>query len=451
MKTQIKLPHCSRKWFIWSRVLSVMLVLCMTTGIIPVSAQKATRPILYKVEIATENHFGTPYCATINGDIIGEMPKWQVYEAVAIEGDWVKVKYKGGEYYIWKGRLKQVDAPDMVCSPWAKDWLSHTGVYIGTAGEWSGVADDWTKPITRADMADILVGIMRRIYGDWSVSKTLPGVTKSTGKSFFTDTDDFDARRLAYWGIVPTGKFNPSGSVTYDEFTAHLIKLMAYEKKYIRQGSGQTFTKTHITGFVIGGDKGPKAKCTKEQAKVLSDKVFLWRTEMEFLMRARLEKSEANSGTVDVYNGVYTIRTLLGTTPYQPHLIVNAEGNVELNSTKTQQFKITYKKCALNKDGNVMFLYTMQTMDGKYLGISGTPMNGSRLIAQKEEYLWWIEHGPSEDYQWTNFIVDPVNDHQVVNAAAWQTADGTPIITWFWKHGTGADSNNCKFIFSKVK
>ncbi len=168
-------------------------------------------------------------------------------------------------------------------------------------------------------------------------------------------------------------------------------------------------------------------------------------------MRARLEKSEANSGTVDVYNGVYTIRTLLGTTPYQPHLIVNAEGNVELNSTKTQQFKITYKKCALNKDGNVMFLYTMQTMGGKYLGISGTHMNGSRLIAQKEEYLWWIEHGPSEDYQWTNFIVDPVNDHQVVNAAAWQTADGTPIITWFWKHGTGADSNNCKFIFSKVK
>jgi hypothetical protein len=446
MKQHFKNWQITRKRF-WCLFVSI----CIVGYILPLAAQTNSKSVLYHIEKATENHFGMPYRATINGDIIGEIPNFQVYEVTSIEGEWAKVKFKGSEYYIKKDRLKKVDAPNMVCSHWAKDCLAYRGYYIGAASEWNGVADDWTKPITRADMAKALVGIMRSLYGDWCLRSTLPGAIKSNGGNYFSDTQDFDAGRLAYWGVVPTGKFNPTGSVSFDEMTALVVKLMAYEKKYIREGSGETFTKAHIAKFGIGGNKAPNAKCTKEQANIMCEKVVLWRQEMEFIQSVKFEDGANYDGTVNVYNGLYTIKTLLGSKPNQPNLIVNAEGKVELNKNKKQQYKVTYKKCALNKDGNVMFLYTIQTMDSKYLGISGTAMNGSRLIAQKEEFLWWIEHGSSEDGQWTNFIEDPNNYHQVVNASDWKTDNGTPIITWFWRHGTGADANNCKFIFTKVK
>lgn len=451
MKKHIKSQQCDKKSHIENRFLIIVLVLCSMLGVTHVTAQKSPNPTLYKVVKATENHFGSPYRTTINGDIIGEAPNMQIYEVIAIEGGWAKIKYKGGEYYIWKDNLEKVDKPDFVCSPWAKDWLSYTGEYIGTAGEWNGMANDLTKPVTRAEMAKLLVGIMRNIYGDWCVWQTLPGAIKTGGKDFFTDTQDFDAGRLAYWGIVPKGKFNPAGNISYNEVIALVIKLMAYDKKYIREGGGIEFTKADIAKFAIGGNKGPNAKCTKEQVKILCDKVICWRQEMALLIGAKYEEGGMYDGTVNVYNGTYTIKTLLGTKPNQPHLFVNDEGKVELNSAKKQQFKITYKKNLLSKDRNVMFLYTIQTMDGKYLGISGTPMNGSRLIAQKAEYLWWIEQGSSEDGQYTNFIEDPSNYHQVLNVSDWKIDNGTPIITWFWRHGTGSDSNNCKFILSKVK
>ena len=447
----MKLQQNRKRWNTKNRSLRMLLILCMVLCIIPVTAQKTSRPTLYKVFKATDQCFGTPYRAAINGDIIGELPNDQVYEVTGIEGDWAKVKYRGGEYYVLKDRLEKVDAPDIVCSPWAKEWLSYTGAYIGTAGEWSGAADDWTKPITRADMADTLVDIMYGVYGSWEVSQTLPTVIKRTGNLPLTDTQDFEANRLAYWAVIPAGKFDPTGSITYNEVTSLVIKLMAYEQRYIREGGGETFTKAHIDGFGIGGSKGPNAKCTKEQIKILCDKVLCWREEMQLRTSAKYEESDAYSGTANVYNGIYTIRTLLGEKPDQPHLFIDAEGKVELNSAKKQQFKITFKKSALNKDRKVMFLYTIQAMDGKYLGMPGTPVNGSRLAAQKTAFLWWIEMGSSEDGQNTTFIEDPNNYHQVLNVSGWNTADGTPVITSYWKHGTGADSNNCKFIFSKVK
>jgi len=451
MKKQKEMPLSGSKWYTANRYFSMLLMLCMAYGITPVAAQKASKPTLYKVVKVTNGYFDTPYRATTNGEVIGEMPQMAVYEVVAIEGDWAKVKYKGGEYYIKKELLMKVEAPDMVCSAWAKEWLSYDGIYRGTTGEWKGVADDWTKPITRAEMADMLVNdIMGSVYGSWALKATLPGAIKSNGGNYFTDSQDFEAGRLAYWGIVPTGKFNPAGSITYDEFTKLLVKLMAYDKRYIREGGGSEFTKADITKFAIGGNKAATAKCTKEQAKILCDKVLCWRNEMAFITGAKFEDGNYD-GTTYVYNGAYTIKTMLGKKPNQPHLFVNAEGKVELNSRKKQQFKITYKKSLLNKDRQVMQLYTIQTTDGKYLGISGTPMNGSRLIAQKNEFLWWIETGSSEDGQATSFIEDPNNFHQVINVSGFKTNDGTPIISWYWKHGTGADANNCKFIFSKVK
>ena len=440
------MKQCTKTGF-----LSMLLILCIAHGFATAEAQKAPKPTLYKVDRIIDNHVCVPYYLKINGDKVGRLLVNGVYEVVAIEGDWAKIKYKGGEYYISKKAVKKVDAPDIVCSAWARDWMSYDGIYRGLAGEWSGVADDWTKPITRADMADMLVNnIMTSVYGAWAVQYTLPRAIKSNGGYFFTDTKEYEPGRLANWGVVSTGKFNPTGSITYSEFTALLVKLMAYDKKYVREGGGGEFTLADIAKFAIGGDKGPKAKCTKEQAMVLCDKALRWRQEMAFLTEVKHEKASAENGVGSVYNGIYTIKTMLGQKPNQPHLFVNAGGQVVLNSAKKQQFKITYKKSTLNIDRDVIFLYTIQTMDGKYLATSGTPDNGSRLIAQKNEYLWEIEYGNSEDEQCTNFIEDPNNYFQVVNVAAWKLDNGTPIITWFWNHGTGADSNNCKFIFSKV-
>lgn len=441
------------KWHREKKYLNILLILCMSLGILPAAGQKPVRPSLYKVVYATTGHTATPYRAKTTGDIVGEVLTSQVYEVIAIEGDWAKIKYKGGEYYLWKKRLVKVDAPDIVASAWAKEWFSYNGIYIGNPGEWSGVTDDWTKPVTRAEMASLLVGdIMENIYGNWAVKFTLPGAVQSKENGFFTDTDDFYSYRLAYWGIIPGGKFNPAGTLTYDEMTTLLIKLMAYDKKYIRQGGGSELTKADIAKFGIGGDTRPNAKCTKEQAKMLCDKVVLWNKEMSLLSGARHEKkTERYGGTVNMCDGIFTIKTMLGKKPNQPHLFVNAAGKVELSNSQKQQFKITFRKSAFTMDRKVMFLFTIQTMDGKYLGTAGTPINGSRLIAQKDEFLWWIEHGPSEDYQWTSFIEDPNNYHQVLNVSAWKITDGTPIISWFWRHGTGADSNNCKFIFDKVE
>jgi len=433
-----------------NRFLSGVLLVCMVLILVPALGQQPVKPTLYKVAYVTKDHVATPYRAKTTGDIVGEVLTSQVYDVIAIEGDWAKIRYKGGEYYLWKKRLVKVDAPDIVASPWAKEWFQYNGIYIGNVGEWSGVSDDWTKPVTRAEMARLLVeDIMVTIYGNRAVRFTLEGVVESKEKGFFTDTKDFYSDRLAYWGTIPGGKFNPSGTLTYDEVTTLILKLMDYDNN--RHGGGHQLTKDDIAGFGIGGDKGANAKCTKEQAKMLCDKVVLWDNEMSRLIGAKSEKNNQNAGTVYMCDGIYTIKTMLGKKPNQPHLFVNTAGKVELSNSQKQQFKITFKKGALNMNRGAMSLFTIQTMDGKYLGTSGTPVNGSRLIAQKEEFLWWIEHGPSEDYQSTSFIEDPNNYHQILNVSAWKVADGTPIISGFWKHGTGSDSNNCKFIFDIVE
>lgn len=452
MEKHKHIQHYIKKWLACSPILAGIIVTCMLLNFTHAAGQKPALPNLYKVAYATNGHNGTPYRAKIPGDIVGEVLASQVYEVIAFEGDWAKIKYKGGEYYLWKKRLVKVDAPDIVASTWAQQWFSYKGFYIGNASAWSNVADDWTKPITRAEMARLLVvEIMENIYGDWAVKFTLPGAVKSTEKGFFTDTNDYYANRLVYWGVIPAGKFNPNEKLTYDEFTTLVLKLMAYDRKHNRQGGGSELTKADIAKFGIGVDKGVNAQCTKEQAKMLCDKAVLWFNEMALLTGVKHEKkNEQYSGTVNVYDGVYTIKTMLGKKPHQPHLFVNANGKVELSSSQQQQFKITFIKSAFSMDRQAMFLYTIQTMDGRYLGTSGTPINGSRLTAQKETFLWWIEQGTSEEYQSTNFIQDPNNYHQVLNVSEWKITDGTPIITWFWRHGTGADSNNCKFIFDKV-
>jgi len=134
MKKQKEMPLSGSKWYTANRYFSMLLMLCMAYGITPVAAQKASKPTLYKVVKVTNGYFDTPYRATTNGEVIGEMPQMAVYEVVAIEGDWAKVKYKGGEYYIKKELLMKVEAPDMVCSAWAKE-CCRTTEYTGALQE----------------------------------------------------------------------------------------------------------------------------------------------------------------------------------------------------------------------------------------------------------------------------------------------------------------------------
>jgi hypothetical protein len=402
---------------------------------------------------------GIPFRVTTGGDIIGEIPCGTIMEVASIKDGWAKTKWKGYDCYVWAEKLKKVSAPNLVCSAWAKDWLSYTGSYIGTAGEWTGAKEDWTKPVTRGEMADLLVGIMYDIYGTWAVQFTLPITIKDTGTYPLTDTSDFEANRLAYWGVVPAGKFNPNTAVTYGEVTDWLFKLMAYDDKYITEGGRQDFTKADITKFGIGGDTVATAKCTVEQAKILCDKAFLWWNDVQYRTEAKyeaardpLDDGNGRTGAAFVATGdLYTIKTCLGTKGKQPYLVMNAEGKGELSITKTQSFRINYKGMTLDEDGETVTLCTVQTMDGKYLATSGLPINGSRLITQAAEYVWEIRLGGQLDYQQMNYLVGACNQWQVLNVSGWKTDDSTPIITWNWNQGTGSDNNNCGFIFEKVK
>ena len=421
-----------------------LVIMTYSTGTSPMSAQNLSKPNLYKLKGASKGYYGQPFRASKNGDVIGELPVSQVYEILAIEGDWAKIKFLGKEYYTWRDRLEKVDSPDIVCSPWAKDWFSYTGAYLGIKGEWQNFSDDWTKPVTKAEIAQMLVvDIMENVYSKWVVQYSLPGAGKNSDQKKFTDSDDYNPGRLLYWGIVPEGKFNPMANLTFGEVTGLLIKLMEYDKKYVREGGGEAFTMAQIHEFKIGGNTSPNAICTKEQAKMLCDKLLLWREEM-----AHRTEIKHNYGFND---GIFTIQSYLGKNKKNAYLILNNDGKLELSNTQKDHFKVKYKGATLTPYRDLLLLYTIQTMDNNFIGVSGTAKNGNRLISQKAEFIWSIESGRSPEKQWTCFIVSPYNVKQVVNVSAWKTAPGTPVITWYWKEGKGDDSNNCKFIFSKVE
>ncbi len=55
--------------------------------------------------------YDAPYRSAPNGSVIGSIPFGTVLEVVSIEGDWAKVNYQGGTYYVWATRLKKADMP----------------------------------------------------------------------------------------------------------------------------------------------------------------------------------------------------------------------------------------------------------------------------------------------------------------------------------------------------
>lgn len=158
---------------------------------------------------------------------------------------------------------------------------------------WKNTWEDWVKPITREDMAVLLVEYtMTQMHGAWVVKFSLPGAFTGADGLEFSDVKGsadniywFQIGRLLYWGVVPIGdgKFYPNAGVTYGEFTDTLIKLMAYDKKQGTQGAGPdwikgypNFTRATIDSFNVGGDTSANAKITMRQATILCEKTVHW-------------------------------------------------------------------------------------------------------------------------------------------------------------------------------
>lgn len=436
------------------RIISIML--CMILCLSSISSMEGTvttaeakeKPQLCLINGADFGNF-LSYRTEGSDDMQGVLPFEAVVELLEVNGELAKIKYKGSEYFVKSSEITKVDTPNIVSSKWAMDWLSYTGNYIGLASEWSGVKGDYTKPITREKTVEMIIGVMNSIYGEYFVSSNMTKGYKSTK---ITGPYNRAANQLARWGVLRSGKFVPNDTISYQEVTTMLVKLMEYDKQIIREGGGKAFTKADIKKFQIGGKKDAKAKCTIEQAKVLCDKTFCWWTEMQYKVELKYDKGKTKQGTWKVASGdQYTIQTCLGKEPKQPFVVINKEGQGELSSKKSQKYKINFKKVRPDEWGQAIVLCTIKTKDGEYLATSGVPLNGSRLITQKKEYVWRVMMGEFVDDQQVCYILNPDNFYQALSISESKTNDGTPIISHFWNGGTGGDNHNSAFIFERVK
>lgn len=174
---------------------------------------------LYKVTVSDKTDDGiggAPFRAKEDGAIIGSIPNGTVLETLSYNADgYAKVKLGGYEVYVWAAKLKKVNVPDTVCSAWALDWMTaQEKEYVGVKGEWTGVVNDYTKTITRSQLANELVAIMEDFYGGWAVRYTLPGNSKE-----MLDNLDYAPGRLVYWGVATRSYFigNENKTATYGE------------------------------------------------------------------------------------------------------------------------------------------------------------------------------------------------------------------------------------------
>lgn len=414
---------------------------------VEVDTPAAPQTTLYKVSVELDEGGSAPFRPEARGAIIGHIPSGRVVEVLSYDKDgYAKVKWNGYEVYVWAGKLKKVNAPDAVCSAWAQEWMTAAdGEYVGLKGEWTGAAGDYTRAITRGDMAKLLVQTLSEMYPSTRLSD-LPIV--------ISDTYDYGAEigtwpaYLVRWGVVPFSYFkgNLDKPATYGEATNYLLKLMAYEAALYVSGGAKahpTFTANHIKAYSIGGNTAPTANCTYEQLWILKDKTRLWLTDANLKAAVDYETSwyQANpsrkeyEGMGYVGTNTYTIQTALGSKGAHPYVTINADGEGELQSGKPQSFKVTLLGSDLRGCA-----YTIQTADGRYLAISGMAVNGSRLIAQSAPYRWYISGGRE------GYINSAENGEQALNASAKGTKDGTAVISYLKKY-----EQNYKFYFELAK
>lgn len=414
-----------------------------------VTAEAKEKPRLCRISNVSDTTYGLAYY-TEGSDIQGYLETSTIVELLEVNQDKAKIRYKGGEFIIDAACMEKVDAPETVCSAWARDLIkNYDNSYIGVAGEWSGVEEDYSKLINRDKAYNLILNVMYDVYGEYSVDSFM---TKGYRSTKVTGPYDGVASRLALWGVIPSGKLRPEDTITYQEVATMLVKLMEYDQKIIREGGGDTFTKADIAKFKIGGKTSAKSKCTIEQVMVLCNKTVLWWKEMELMTSLKYDKGTTTTGAQNVASGdMYTIQTCLGTEPKQPYVVINKDGQGELSSKKSQKYKVEYKGMQFGKFDVLMTLCTIKTKDGKYLAMSEVPLSGSRLFTQKKEYLWYIQRGQFVDDQQVWYIMNPYFSDQVVCVPEYKTEDGTPIVAGYWNGGTGNDNNNAAFIFERVK
>lgn len=280
---------------------TMMLAACMAVTMLPttvlaastnmgssnIAVNQTEKPTLYKVYVTEANadsKGGAPFREVEDGKIIGSIRSGTVLETLSYNtGGYAKVKWNGGEVYVWADKLKKVDAPDAVCSPWAQEWFVNTDhEYVGIKSQWPSVDNDYTRTLTRGEMADLLVGILEEYYSTWSVQFTLPIVTGDDGEYHdLSSKIGFRPGRLVYWGVADISYFkdNMDKAVTYGEMTSYLMKLMAYEESTYTEGGGKgrtAFTQNDLNAFGIGGDTGASATCTFEQARMMCGEAGNW-------------------------------------------------------------------------------------------------------------------------------------------------------------------------------
>ncbi len=429
------------------RLIGGLLALFLALALMPAAAQAAGGVTLYKVNQRDPqshvsvvrpdrwNNWNIPYRLSPGGPIQGEIPWGTVLAATGGDGTWLRVRYGGRDCYVYQAKVSRVSQPDIVCSPWAKERLSYYGGYIGTKDAWPDAANDWTQPITRADMAEILFLLFRG--GDPPYAGDMPFYREEQ----FTDLKlnqhvggvniGAAAHFLAGMGVIPGGgEFNAAGSVTWAEFTEALLRLSAYTDKYLYDSNRGSLTLADIRGFAVGGGTGADAKITMEQAKILRDASKCWDKERYW------QVFEAQRGATLMAPGGFALDVALGKYPYQPHVVIGADGKGELSNAKRQFFRVSYKKTvpAVNPKNAALattaMLFTMQTENGKYLALDGLPANGSRLITRDAEFLWWIRSGSNGLGKQAHITVPGFYD-QYLNASGRGNKDGTPLITWY--------------------
>lgn len=419
---------------------SIILVLCIVLTLLPVPASAVTVNALHRVV-----NFKAEFSPYPDQSPSGILPYGTNIMVQSIDGDYAKFEYKGYSYYTKVSNLEKLQIEDYRSSGWAREAVEAYVYGHPVMSDWFTNAADFRDPITRGDMATLLVDdIMAKKRGMYQVQLTLKGVISDTRVYELMGKDEsehrfwFQITRLLYWGIVPAEKYRANDYATYQEFTDALIRIVKYEGGQYRK---KEFTKATIDSFGVGGDTSPNAKISREQAIFLCQKTYNWMVEADAFIEAEYEietgrTKESLSGIID---GVYTIASVMG---QNPRVVLNAEGKAELSSAKAERFKFTYKGSRTNQFDEMMMLYTIQTMDGKYLALSGNvPTDGKQLFTRDTEFLWAFE-GPYADggrYK----IYPPDYPNLLVNASERKSADGTPVIISF--DASATLSENCAF------
>ncbi len=443
------------------RLLAMSLTLTMLLTLLPTAA--FARDVILNIDstgiyIPYGGYSGVPFRLTPDGDIQGNIPYATPYEVIAVEGKWGKIRYQGGEYYVWGrdnkackiGELGEAfptvvhygGAPGLVkTSDWARATLT------GLTGVTGKVGNDWTKPITRVQMAGLLVDTMVRLT---SVEPKYLPLVKAQDSVAYRDTVDRDVEHISLWGItsgVSAGVYDPNGLVTREQMATFLYNLSEYNWKTVCEGASEfslkggslkgfsdagkvsSWAKTSMGKIVSagimtgsGGKLDPQGICTIEQAQ---------------LMCIRLVESLKAKQSWAASDGNYTLQSAINA---KPNLLVDASGKLTFSAASSTVF--TLKRTRTTLDGTYI---TLRAPNGRYVGTNASfPLNGEEVVLVDSPYEWLVCPGGIDTK-----LLSGSNDHQMINAPGYKTDDGTVLVTWYTD--LLADDNNGNFIFNKAK